>query len=153
MLQSLRLRIGPVTKGREFWTRRKALGWSQAELAKQAHVSRDTVWRIEHDVGRGDTTLWAVEAALTEGERQRDLRRHGTHLASRGPSQGGSDVAAAGVFQIDAGTFHELEDVATRLNRLLGRIEGGRIVVSADSDSATPSTGRKPPRKHAARSR
>ena len=57
--------------GQDVRDARRALGWSQAELANRAHVSRPTIARVETGVNISTGTLEKVAKAPTTHENPR----------------------------------------------------------------------------------
>jgi DNA-binding XRE family transcriptional regulator len=58
-----------VTLARTILRRRRAVGWTQGELARQAGVRPETLKRIENaEQSPGPTTLGRIERALTAAE-------------------------------------------------------------------------------------
>ena len=60
--------------GQDIRVARRALGWSQTELANRAQVSRPTIARVETRVNISTGTLEKVAKAL--GKRLRILDKH-----------------------------------------------------------------------------
>lgn len=60
--------------GQDIRVARRALGWSQTELANRAQVSRPTIARVETGVNISTGTLEKVAKAL--GKRLRILDKH-----------------------------------------------------------------------------
>lgn len=139
-----------MTRGERIEQRRKAVEWSQTQLAAAADVSLDTVGRAE----RGDkrvkaSTYGKLERALRECEADQARQTPGEPLLHTG---GPSHVAAARrPVSLHPSTFERLAALAAELYELVAALEqpggdAGATGVDRFGDPRHPQTKNR--RKH-----
>jgi transcriptional regulator with XRE-family HTH domain len=102
-----------VTLGKRIAARRKALGWSQNELARRAEVNHPTLFKIEADQRRNPSVSVVVRIARALGTTAEALISSGEGAdESRLPAEAGQ-LAAGGLALID-----EMQAMRRRLDAL-----------------------------------
>lgn len=110
-------------QGEQFKARRIRLGMSRADLAKRAHVDRETLARVEDGRdGARDTTIAAIERTLADLE-------EGAGMDD--PEQTGNVVrfVVRGVYGADAliveGPVDNIAELEASVDRIMRRLRSG----------------------------